>query len=115
MKLPAILLTAMLLLCLGCEPPQSPKKSCPPGRKSCPCRATVIAFTAEWCGPCQKAKPALEKLRASGVNVQIVDVDANPELAERYGVTGVPAFFVNIRGTVHRAMDVAGILCLLGR
>jgi putative thioredoxin len=54
----------------------------------------VVDFWAAWCGPCRALTPALERAagqRAGKVELVKVDVDANQELARRYGVQGIPA------------------------
>jgi thioredoxin 1 len=47
-------------------------------------------FTAKWCGYCQTMKPIVEQI--SGV--EILDVDENEELAEKYSVMSLPAYLV---------------------
>lgn len=61
----------------------------------------LVDFYATWCGPCQMLKPVLEKLSQEFDFVLAkVDIDANPELAQRYGVTGVPDVRVVVGGEV---------------
>ncbi len=53
----------------------------------------VVDFWAAWCGPCRMVSPELENLAADhgdAVKVVKVDVDANQEVAARYGIRGIP-------------------------
>jgi thioredoxin 1 len=52
----------------------------------------IVDFYADWCGPCKMLSPVLEQLAAEHSEVKItkVNVDEEPELAERYRVRGIP-------------------------
>lgn len=54
----------------------------------------VVDFYADWCGPCRRLSPMLDKKAGefSGkIKVVKVNVDKEPALAERYGIEGIPA------------------------
>lgn len=54
---------------------------------------TLVDFHATWCGPCKMMSPVLEEFKkAYGAKVRIlkIDVDKNPEIANRFKVRGVP-------------------------
>ena len=54
---------------------------------------TLVDFWATWCGPCRMQAPILDELDAqfgSTVKVCKVDVDAQPGLAQRFGVFSIP-------------------------
>jgi len=63
----------------------------------------VLFFNASWCGPCRHMKPIVANLRRQGIRLRDVDVDRNAELAQKYGVSGIPTFVFLINGKeVHR-------------
>ncbi len=54
----------------------------------------VVDFYAEWCGPCHYLSPVLEKLEKEfkgKVKFYKVNVDLNPELANYFGISSIPA------------------------
>ncbi len=52
----------------------------------------LVDFYADWCGPCRALAPTLEQLARENPSAKIVkvNVDHSPNLAARYGVSGIP-------------------------
>jgi thioredoxin 2 len=61
----------------------------------------LVDFHADWCGPCHMMAPTLDdfaKQQAGSVLVLKLDTDANPKIAGRYGIRGIPTLIVFDRG-----------------
>ncbi len=60
-------------------------------------RPVLVDFSATWCGPCKRQSPILDKM-AQGAEGRFrivkVDIDASPDLAERYDAQSVPTLVV---------------------
>lgn len=65
----------------------------------------LVDFFATWCGPCKMLAPILDEVSAEvqgRAAVYKVDVDASPDLAQRYGVMSVPTLIVFENGEIKR-------------
>mgnify|MGYP003334754579 CR=1 FL=1 len=72
-------------------------------------RSVVLDFTAPWCTACKALLPTLlEFEKTHAVPVLSVDVDDWPEVAERFGVLGLPTVLRVDRGRVTARHTGAG-------
>ena len=62
----------------------------------------LIDFWASWCGPCRMLSPVVDEIAEEndGFKVCKVDVDDQPELAQRFGVMSIPTLVVIKDGKV---------------
>lgn len=63
----------------------------------------LVDFFATWCGPCKMLSPVLEDVAAEvagRAKIVKVDIDASPDLAQRFGVMSVPTLMVFRSGQV---------------
>ena len=65
----------------------------------------LVDFWATWCGPCRMLSPVVDALSNEHPEVRFakVNVDEEPELAQQYGVTGIPALLVFRDGKVSKS------------
>lgn len=63
-------------------------------------KKVLLDFWAAWCGPCQMLLPIIEELSEELQEVKVckINVDEEPELAEKYGVMTIPTLIVMENG-----------------
>ena len=63
----------------------------------------LVDFSATWCGPCKMLAPVLEEISeefAGKLYFFNADVDANDELALKYGIQNIPALVMFKNGEI---------------
>jgi thioredoxin len=62
----------------------------------------LVDFYADWCGPCRRLGPVLERISEDLTEGRIVkvNVDYSPEIAARYNVQNLPTLKVFVDGQV---------------
>ncbi len=82
-------------------------------------KPVLLDFYADWCGPCRMVSPIVEKIAEENPQYLIgkVNVDQEPDLAQKFGVLSIPTLVVIKNGNVVRqltgARPKADILAML--
>ena len=63
-------------------------------------KPVLIDFYADWCGPCRMVAPIVHEIAEENDNVVVgkINVDDEPELAQRFGVMSIPTLVVMKNG-----------------
>lgn len=66
-------------------------------------KPALVDFWAVWCGPCRMVGPVVEEIANDYEGKAIVgkvDVDNNPEIAQKYGIRNIPTILFIKNGEV---------------
>ena len=60
-------------------------------------KPVLVDFWAPWCGPCRALAPTIDKIAAQfagKVKVGKLNTDDSPDVAVRYGISGIPQVLI---------------------
>ncbi|MPV37939.1 thioredoxin [Georgenia subflava] len=70
-------------------------------------KPVLVDFWATWCAPCRQMSPIVEEIAAQhGEKMKFVkiDTDANPAIAQKYGIVSIPTFNVYVGGELVKSV-----------
>lgn len=65
-------------------------------------KTVLLDFYADWCGPCRMVSPLVDEIAEENPQYFVgkINVDNEPELAQRFGVSSIPTLVVMKNGNV---------------
>ncbi|XBC41779.1 MAG: thioredoxin TrxA [Buchnera aphidicola (Kaburagia rhusicola rhusicola)] len=64
-------------------------------------KTVLVDFWANWCHPCKILSPILEEISIEynqNLIIAKIDIDANPNIAPKYSIRGIPALLLFQKG-----------------
>ncbi len=75
-------------------------------------KPALVDFWAVWCGPCRMVGPVVEEIANDYEGKAVVgkvDVDNNPEIAQKYGIRNIPTIlFIKDGEVVDKQVGAVG-------
>lgn len=72
-------------------------------------KTVLLDFYADWCGPCRMVSPIVDQIAEENSQYLVakVNVDEEPELAQRFGIVTIPTLIVLKNGAIAARADRA--------
>ena len=65
-------------------------------------KTVLLDFYADWCGPCRMVSPIVDEIAEEREDILVgkINVDNEPELAQKFGVISIPTLVVMKKGEI---------------
>ena len=65
-------------------------------------KPVLLDFWAPWCAPCRMVAPTVEEIASERVDIKVgkINVDEQPELANKFGIMSIPTLGVMKNGKI---------------
>ena len=72
-------------------------------------KPVLLDFWAPWCAPCRMVVPIIEEIASEHADIKVgkINVDEQPELANKFGIMSIPTLVVMKNGKI--IQQVSGV------
>ena len=65
-------------------------------------KPVLLDFWASWCAPCRMVVPIIEEIASEREDIKVgkINVDEQPELTSKFGITSIPTLVVMKNGKI---------------
>lgn len=65
-------------------------------------KPVLLDFWAPWCAPCRMVVPIIEEIASEHADIKVgkINVDEQPELANKFGIMSIPTLVVMKNGKI---------------
>ena len=65
-------------------------------------KPVLLDFWASWCAPCRMVVPIIEEIASEREDIKVgkINVDEQPELTSKFGITSIPTLVVTKNGKI---------------
>ncbi len=65
-------------------------------------KQVLLDFYADWCGPCRMVSPVVDEIAKENPQLLVgkINVDEEPELAQKFGVSSIPMLVAMKNGEI---------------